>query len=240
MKVWKVFLATTLITLAIGGIYLYSVFKNRQSPDVADQKAAQEALSKDDLVVQRQFFPQHFEDLERLEGTTVWMQNGYTMPYFAYKGGRVEFAKKIGLVPATQEMEVKKIVKVTAPAKVDDGIEHGSRQAFAVFALPGAKELYATPVGFMEGNEEAYYTDLLFYYDDPHKTYDYWGKDMWAAIGAHEVKPGMSELEVRMSIGHKMQTTSQTEGDRTVTYDMNGKKWTVTFVKNHATAIKQE
>lgn len=239
MKAWKVFLAITLVTLAIGGIYLYSVFKQRESPGVTEQKAAQDTLSKDDLVVMRQYFPQHFDDLQRLEGTTVWMQNGYTMPYFAYTGGRVDFAKKIGLIPATQEMEVKKIIKAAAPAKVDDGIEHGSRQAFAVFALPGAKELYATPVGYMQGNEEAYYTDLLFYYDNPHKTYGYWGKDVWAAIGAHEVKPGMSELEVRMAIGHKMQTDSQTEGDRTVTYDMNGKKWAVTFVKNHATEIKQ-
>ncbi|HEU5349977.1 MAG TPA: hypothetical protein VFU55_00150 [Terracidiphilus sp.] len=239
MKAWKVFLVTTLITLTIGGIYLYTVFEHRKTPGVTQQKAEQETLSKDDLVVTKEYFPQHFDDLARLDGATVWMQNGYTIPYFAYAGERVDFAKKMGLVPATQEMEIKKMIKAAAPAKIDDGIEHGSRQAFAVFTLPGAKQLYATPVGFMEGNEEAYYTDLLFYYDNPHKTYSYWGKDVWAAIDAHEVKPGMSELEVRMAIGHKMQTGSQTEGDRTVTYDMNGRKWTVTFVKNRATVIKQ-
>lgn len=239
MKAWKFFLVTTLVTLTFGGIYLYNVFEGRKNPEPKEQKAAQDALSKDDLVVQRQYFPQHFDDLQRLEGTTVWMQNGYTIPYFAYSAGTVDFAKKIGLVPATQAMEVKKIIKAAAPAKTDDGIEHGSRQAFVVFALPGAKGLYATPVGFMDGNEEAYYTDLLFYYDDPHKTYDYWGKDVWAAIDAHEAKPGMSELEVRMALGHKMKTSAQTEGDRVVTYDVNGKKWTITFVKNHATGIKQ-
>lgn len=239
MKAWKFFVVTTLLTLTIGGIYLYNVFVGRRSPEPEEQKTAQDTLSKDDLVVQRQFFPQHFDDLDRLAGTTVWMQNGYTIPYFAYSGGSVNFGKKIGLIPATQAMEVKKIIKAAVPAKMDDGIEHGSRQAFAVFALPNKTELYATPVGFMDGNEEAYYTDLLFYYDDPHKTYDYWGKDMWATIDAHEVKPGMSELEVRMSIGHQMKTSAQTEGDRVVTYDVNGKKWTITFVKNHATQIKQ-
>lgn len=239
MKVWKVFLVTSLVTLAIGGIYLYSVFKHRETPGVAEQKTAEDTLTRDQLAVIRQFFPQHYEDLQRFKGATVWMQNGYTMPYFEYRDGRVDFAKKAGLIPAAQEMDVQKIVKAAAPAKVDDGIEHGSRQAFVVFTLPGAKELYATPVGFMEGNQEAYYTDLLFYYDDPHKIYDYWGKDVWAAIDAHEVKPGMSELEVQMSIGHKMHSDSRTVGDRTVTYDMNGKKWTVTFVKDRATVIKQ-
>jgi hypothetical protein len=50
----------------------------------------------------------------------------------------------------------------------------------------------------------------------------------------------MSELETRMAIGHKTQTDGSKEGDRTVTYDQNGKHWTVTYVKNRATMIKSE
>ena len=64
----------------------------------------------------RSFFPAHFEDTLRLEGTTVWMQNGYTMPYYPYEGGHVLFAKRVGLIPAAQRMEIKKIVKQAAPA----------------------------------------------------------------------------------------------------------------------------
>jgi hypothetical protein len=30
------------------------------------------------------------------------------------------------------------------------------------------------------------------------------------------------------------------KGNRDVTYDVSGKKWTVTFVNNHATAIKSD
>ena len=48
----------------------------------------------------------------------------------------------------------------------------------------------------------------------------------------------MSELETRMAIGQKTQSDSSSEGNRTVTYDQAGKKWTVTFVNNKATAIK--
>jgi hypothetical protein len=50
----------------------------------------------------------------------------------------------------------------------------------------------------------------------------------------------MSEVETRMAIGQKMHTDGDREGNRTVTYDQDGKHWTVTFIKNRATAIKSE
>ncbi|MGA9669370.1 MAG: hypothetical protein WBQ94_09190 [Terracidiphilus sp.] len=237
MKTWKVIIATTVITLAVGGTYLFIVFKHRANPGVIGQNDASQTMSKDDLAVVRAFFPAHFEDLQRLEGTSVWMKNGYTMPYYPYAGGHVVFAKRVGLIPAAQRLEIKKIVKAAAPPKEDDGIEHGSHQAFAVFALPGRTDLFATPVGYMEGEQEAYYTDLLFYYDDPHTIYDNWPKDVWATIDAHQVKQGMSELETRMSIGQKLHGDGEKEGDRTVTYDQGGQQWTVTYVKNRATTI---
>jgi hypothetical protein len=237
MKTWKVILASTLFTLIVGGIYLYSVFKHREDPGVVAQKAPEQVLSKDDLVVLRSIFPMHYEDLARLEGTTVWMRNGYVMPYYPYMGDRVVFAKQVGVIPAAQRLEVKKIIKVPVPASLDDTIEHGSRQAFVVFELPGGKYQYATPVGAMQGDQEVYFTDLLFYYDDPHKIYDHWPKDVWAAIDAHQVKPGMSELETQMAVGSKMHPDGETVGDRTVTYNQDGKQWTVTFQKNRATTI---
>lgn len=240
MKTWQKMVYPTLITLTIGSIYLFSVWKQRQNPGVIRQSDASPTLSQDDLVVMREFFPMHFEDTLRLEGTTVWMKNGYAMPYYPYIGGHVVFAKRVGLIAAAQRMEVKKIIKAAVPASEDDNISHGSRQAFAVFALAGGAALFATPIGTMQGNEEAYFTDRLFYYDDPHTIYDHWPKDVWAAVDAHQVKPGMSELETRMSIGRKLEVDGGKEGDRTVTYDQDGKHWTVTYVRNRATAIKSE
>jgi hypothetical protein len=234
----QIVLISLLVTLTVGGIYLLSVWRHRQNPGVIPQDNARQTLSKDDLVVMREFFPAHFEDTLRLEGTAVWMKNGYKMPYYAYAGGQVVFAKRVGVIPAAQRMEVKKIVKAAVPASVEDYMEHGSRQAFAVFALPGGAALYATPIGYMQGNEEAYYSDLLFYYDDPHTIYDHWPKDVWAAIDAHQVKPGMSEVETRMAIGRNLQVDGSREGDRTVTYDQAGKHWTVTYVENRATVIE--
>jgi hypothetical protein len=238
MKNWQKALIITLITLAIGGIYLFVVFEQRRSPGVNSQNSQQQPESPDDVAEVRMMFPTSFNDVLKLQTTSVWMKNGYTMPYFPYEGGRIVFAKSLGVIPSAQRLDIKKVIKATAPADVDDGISHGTRQVFAVFALAGGASLYATAIGAVDGSQEEYFSDILFFYDDPHTIYDNWTKNVWAAIDAHQVLPGMSELQTRMSIGQKTQSDGSSEGNRTVTYDQAGKKWTVTFVNDKATTIK--
>ena len=238
MKNWQIILISILITLTIGGGYLFSVWRHRQDPGVIGQQIASQRPDLDKVSVIRSIFPSHFEDTLQLEGSTVWMKNGYLMPYYPYTSGHVVFAKRVGVIPAAQKLQVKKIVKQAAPANEDDGMSHGSRQAFAVFTLPGDTTLYATPIGAIGGSEEAYFCDMLFYYDDPHTIFDRWPKEVWTAVDAHQVKPGMSELETRMAIGRKTHTSGGKEGDRTVTFDQDGKHWTITYVNNRATEIK--
>ncbi len=242
MKPWKLVLATSLVTLLIGGIYLFVVFKHRQNPGVETQSNPEQNMTADEEAIVRQMFMTSFDDAVKLQGTSVWMKNGYTMPYYPYEGGRVVFAKKVGSIPSGQKLDIKKVIKIVPPANEDDGIDHGSRQVFAVFALPGSAsprstDLFATPIGVIEGSQEQYFCDLLFYYDDPHTIYDNWPKDVWAAIDAHQVKPGMSELETHMAIGSKVQSDGGVQGNRTVRYDQAGKTWSVTYVNNHATTI---
>ncbi len=237
MKNWQKALIITLITLAIGGIYLLVVFEHRRNPGVAQQTNPEQNLTPDDVAVVRMMFPTTFDDVLKLENTSVWMKNGYTIPYFPFEAGRIVFAKSLGVIPSAQRLDIKKVIKAATPAQVDDGISHGSRQVFAIFALPGSASLYATAIGVIDGSQEQYFSDILFFYDDPHSIYDNWPKNVWAAIDAHQVLPGMSELQTRMSIGQKTQSDSSSEGNRTVTYDQAGKTWIVTFVDNRATAI---
>ncbi len=49
---------------------------------------ARPTQSLDAESVVRQFFPLHFEDTLRLEGSTVWMKDGYIIAYFPYKNGQ--------------------------------------------------------------------------------------------------------------------------------------------------------
>ena len=238
MKNWQKALIVTLITLTIGGIYLLVVFEQRRNPGVAPQTNPEQNLTPDDVAVVRMMFPTSFDDALKLQNTSVWMKNGYTMPYFPYEAGRIVFTRRIGVIPSAQQLDIKKVIKAVPPDQVDDGISHGSRQAFAIFSLPHSSDLYATVIGAFDGDQEQYFCDVLFYYDDPHKIYDNWPPNVWAAIDAHQVLTGMSELQTQMSIGHKQQVDSTSEGNRTITYDQAGKKWTVTFVGNRATAIK--
>ena len=81
MKTWQKILIPTLITLAIGGIYLFFVWMGRRDPGDVARQSEKQKLSADDLAVVRTEFQQHFEDTLSLVGTSVWMKNGYTMPY---------------------------------------------------------------------------------------------------------------------------------------------------------------
>lgn len=241
MKPWKIVLIPTAIMVVIASIYIFTVWQKRQNPGVVNQTQEQQ-LTPDDVAVVRRQFPQHFDDLKDMEGKSLWMKNGFTMPYFPYSSGKVDFKKRIGVIPPDQKLEVKKAIKTPVPTDVDDGISHGTKQAMFVFTLPGDdKQEYATPVGAMDGDQEQYYADMLYFYDDPHTIYTHWPKDVWAAVDAHQAKQGMNELQTKMSLGEKIQTDSpQAEGNRTVRYDADGKKWTVTFQKDKATSVKEQ
>lgn len=240
MKPWKIVLIPTAIMLVIAAIYIYSVHRKRENPGVVKQGQEQQ-LTADDVAVVRMEFPQHFEDVKDLEGKSVWMKNGYTMPYFPYAAGKVDFKKRAGVIPPLQKLNIKKAIKAAVPADIDDSISHGQRQAMVVFTLPGDdKKEFATPVGAIDGATEQYYDDLLFFYDDPHSIYSHWPKDVWDAIDAHQAKQGMNELQTRLALGQKIQTDDpKAEGNRTVIYDADGKKWTVTFQNDKAKDAKQ-
>ena len=106
-------------------------------------------------------FMTSFDDALKLEGTSVWMKNGYTMPYFPYQAGRIVFGKRMGVIPSAQQLDIKKVIKAMPPDQVDDGISHGARQVFAIFSLPHATDLYATVVGAFDGSQEQYFCEFF-------------------------------------------------------------------------------
>ena len=105
MKPWKIVAIPTSIMLVIACIYMFSVWKKRQNPGVVNQGQEQK-LTADDVAVVRMEFPAHFDDLKDEEGKSIWMKNGYTMPYFAYAGGRVDFKKRIGVIPPLASIHI--------------------------------------------------------------------------------------------------------------------------------------
>jgi len=229
----------TVATLLIGGLYLLYVWHERRDPGPVAQQQ-QTKSNMDDFVIMRSMSPHYFENLKKIEGMTVWMKNGYVMPYFPAEGGRIQFSHPAGKIPAAQKLVIKKFIKASVPLDLDTGMSHPAQQVFALFTMPPDAKQYAVAVGDYEGKEEAYFCDLLFFYDDPHTIYDHWPKDVWAAIDARQVIPGMSERQTHMAIGLNATYSGREKGNRTVTYDQAGKKWIITYVKDKATEIKTQ
>jgi hypothetical protein len=241
MKTWqKLALATAAIVL-IAGVRVYMVNKAREDPGVAVKKNEPKKLSTDDLAVVTQYYFASFDSAkDRLEGKPVWVKAGYSLPYYPYVGGAVQFSKPQGDLPGAEKLEISKLVKAVAPAKVDDRVPHGSKQYFAVFTVGGPDTIagtFAAPIGDQEPDKESVLTDLLFYYEDPKTIYDNWPQPVWDAIAKHTPTVGMSENQARMAAGILIESDSTTLGDRTVTYHSGAKTWRVTFAKDVATNV---
>ena len=68
MKTWHKAALITLITFAIGGIYLFSVFEHRRNPGVLPETAPEQNLTPDDVAVVRMKFMTSFDDALKLQG----------------------------------------------------------------------------------------------------------------------------------------------------------------------------
>lgn len=168
------------------------------------------------------------------------MQAGYSLDYYPYADHRVDFAHKSGVLPSVQPMAIQNIVTQKAPASLATRVPHGDKQIFAVFKMPDKSGEYATAIGFFQDSDSTFYCDQIFYYDDPHTMYNYWGSKVWAAVDAHHPIPGMNELQTAMALGVVQQSEASTIGNRTVYYVAGPQKWAVTFRDDKATTIKQQ
>jgi hypothetical protein len=62
MQTWQKASIVTLITLAIGGIYLFTVFEHRRNPGVVPNSAAAPATNMDDVAPVRLMYMTTFDD----------------------------------------------------------------------------------------------------------------------------------------------------------------------------------
>ena len=100
-----------------------------------------------------------------------------------------------------------------------------------------AKE-YAVPVGYQQRSDYTFYTDDIFFYDDPHVLYQHWGPEIWKAVDSHQVVLGMNERQVQLSLGQVSKPMSDEYGNRLVVFANMGHPMAVTFVNNQVTAFR--
>jgi len=112
----------------------------------------------------------------------------------------------------------------------------GKRQLMAVFQKE--EKSYAVPIGFESDGQYKIYSDEMFYIEDPHELYKHWPADVWQAIGHHEVKPGMDELQADFAVGMGVPDAGQSSDEKTVRYPNGGKPLVVNYSGGKATEIK--
>ena len=239
----KVAIAGTLIVVAVVGIRLWMIHRERNAPIVVPKQAQTPKLSEDDLVFLKKKRPDSMADIKSLIGSKIWVSAGGQMDYYPFAGHRVEYNKKAGTLLGADPLIVKNAVEQSAPKNATFRIPGGDRQVSLVFTLPNssdpAKE-YAVPVGYRQDGQYTFYTDEIFFYDDPHQLYKHWGPEIWKAVDSHQVIPGMSEREVQLALGQVSRSDSNDYGNREVIYANLGKPIAVTFKNDKATTIQPQ
>jgi hypothetical protein len=165
------------------------------------------------------------------------------MEFYPYAGHAAQYGKSAGTLFGAEPIVVKDAVEQVAPKAATFRIPGGDKQVLLVFTRPGspdaAKE-YAVPVGYRQAGQYTFYTDEIFFYDDPHELYKHWGPEIWKAVDTHQVILGMNERQVELSLGQVSQSTSTDYGNRMVIFANMGKPMAVTFVKNKVTAFRPD
>ena len=227
--------------LAVGGELLY-LHHERNAPEKVIATPTVKA-DPDDLVFLKKERPSSLADLKDLYGKTVWVSAGGQMEYYPYATHHADYGKSAGTLLGAEPMVIKDAFEQTAPKTATYRIKGGDKQVLLAFTLPkssdSAKE-YAVPVGYKEGTDYTFYTDELFFYDDPHDLYKHWGAANWAAVDSHQVILGMNERQVQMALGQVSKSVSNEYGNRMVVYANLGKPMAVTFVKDKATAFRPD
>lgn len=244
----KVALGATLVAVAAVGIRFGLLVHQRHvdenAPVVSHAEDWKRGTDPDGLVFLKKKRPGNLKDIKQLDGTTVWVSAGGQLEYYPVVAGRAVYAKSAGTLLGAEALAVKDAIEQGgAPKTATFRIPGGDKQVLLLFTLPAsadpAKE-HAVPVGYKQGSEYTFYTDELFFYDDPHQLYSHWGPKVWAAVDAHQAELGMTEAEVQMALGQVSKSVSEDYGNRLVVYDNLGHPKAVTFVKNKATAIRDD
>jgi hypothetical protein len=229
---------TVVLVLAVGGELVY-LHHERNKP-VAVKAPEREVIAADDLVFLKKKRPENLKEVKELVGSTVWVSAGGQLEFYPYAGHSVQYSKSAGTLLGAEPIVIKDAVEQVAPKAATFRIPGGDKQVLLVFTKLGDAKQYAVPVGYRQGSDYTFYTDEIFFYDDPHELYKHWGPEIWKAVDAHEVILGMNERQVELALGQVSQSTSKAYGNRMVVFANMGKPMAVTFVNNKVTAFRPD
>ena len=100
MKPWKVMALVTLPVLLFAAWRIWSIYQERHEPVLIKQGPPERKITQDDLVIPRKLYIDDLKSAKELDGKTVWMQVGYQLDYYPYRGHTAVFrARKVRCPP---------------------------------------------------------------------------------------------------------------------------------------------
>jgi hypothetical protein len=242
----KIAIGVTAVLILAVGIRVGLIYKaNHEEGPTRAQPAPSRTIDADDLVYLKKQHPDSLKDERELIGTTLWISAANQMDYYRDTGKHVDYSKPVGVLKGAEPLVVKEVFEQKPPAtgRAVSRIAAGQKHVLLGFTLPNSAEpatLYAVPVGNYDSSGYNFFTDEIFFYDDPHQLYSHWGTAMWQHIDKHEPALGMSENQTMMALGQVINPHGDKMGDRSVTYDNDGHPVDIEFENNKAVKITPE
>ncbi|MGA2921444.1 MAG: hypothetical protein ABSE28_10085 [Candidatus Sulfotelmatobacter sp.] len=226
----QIALALAIVVAGVrAGYILYQRHENYVAAQERQQARNAGYSNADYYVTPKKLYPYDLKSAKQLTRQPVWVKEGYRYTYYPYDEARkkADFEHEAGLLLPIERLEIKDLVTDVAG---------GKRQLMAVFQKE--EKSYAVPIGFESDGQYKIYSDEMFYIEDPHELYKHWPADVWQAIGHHEVKPGMDELQADFAVGMGVPDAGQSSDEKTVRYPNGGKPLVVNYSGGKATEIK--
>jgi len=222
------------LALVIAGARAGYILYQRHEDNLAAQKVIEAKnagySNADYYVVPKKLYPFDLHSAQQLTAQPVWVKEGYKYTYYRYVPvvKSVDFLHDAGLLGPIERLEIKDVMAVPAPG--------GRRQVVATFEKDGHS--FAVPIGFEAEGQYKFYSDEMFYVEDPHELYKHWPAEVWQAVAAHEVKPGMSELQADFAVGAGTLDAGSSSAERTLHYANGGKPVVVVYRDGKAVEVK--
>jgi hypothetical protein len=243
LKIALAALVAFVIAIGVEALWIHHRNTTAENTDVPRKDAyVKPTLSEDDAVYLRKERPDSLKDERELIGKTIWVSAGGQMDYYKDTGKHVDYAKPVGVLRGAEPLIIRDVFEQKAPANTRAvfRIAPGQRQVLLAFTMPNStdpKQLYGVPVGNFDEGVYNFFTDEIFFYDDPHVLYKHWGPEVWAHVDKHEPALGMSENQAMMALGQVLTPHGDSVGDRSVSFDNDGHPVTIDFEHNKAVKI---
>jgi hypothetical protein len=227
----KVLQAFLILLFVLAGLRLYLIYHGRHAGEQAQVQQKAGALDPDYYVTPKKLYAYDLKSAQQLTKQPVWVKEGYRSIYYPYSE-HADFRHPAGTLGPLEKLQLTKVIKDKSP------VPGNPPQVVGVFEREGKQ--YAVPIGQVQGSDIHIYTDEIFFLEDPHDLYKHWPADVWQAVEAHDVKPGMNEIQATFALGMGVPSRSDDPQVKTVTFPNGGNQVVITFRNGKAAEIKKQ